>query len=60
MENYKFMDQHSQPAGNLTISLGVSSIPAIDKHTTLTEFITQADQALYKAKRRGRNQVVSA
>lgn len=60
VENYKFMDQHSQPAGNLTISLGVSSIPAIDKHTTLTEFITQADQALYKAKRRGRNQVVSA
>ncbi|NLI70143.1 MAG: diguanylate cyclase [Firmicutes bacterium] len=61
VEDYNFTgQQHSQPGGTLTISLGVSSIPATDKHTTLTEFITRADKALYKAKRKGRNLVVSA
>ncbi|NLZ28711.1 MAG: diguanylate cyclase, partial [Firmicutes bacterium] len=60
VEIYNFSGEHySQPGGTLTISLGVSSIPATDKHTTLTEFITRADKALYEAKRKGRNLVVS-
>lgn len=60
VEVYNFSGEHySQPGGTLTISLGVSSIPATDKHTTLTEFIIRADKALYEAKRKGRNLVVS-
>ncbi|WP_130860722.1 histidine kinase N-terminal 7TM domain-containing diguanylate cyclase [Gracilibacillus phocaeensis] len=40
----------------VTISLGISSIDNLNKHT-LEQLLYQADQALYLAKERGRNQV---
>ena len=47
-----------------TISIGLSMLPGdADKRSVAeltTELITQADQALYQAKRQGRNQVVCA
>lgn len=47
--------EHLQPNGNFTVSVGVatfsSSIP------TLTELLREADSALYRAKREGRNRI---
>jgi diguanylate cyclase (GGDEF)-like protein len=40
----------------LTVSLGVASFP--DDAETLEDLLRHADQALYEAKRRGKNQVV--
>lgn len=40
---------------NITVSLGVSHWPA--GHTTINEVLKLADQALYQAKKNGRNQV---
>ena len=49
---------HDKGAIAITISLGVSSLP---KHgESIRELITSADDAMYKAKAGGRNQVVSA
>jgi len=39
----------------ITISIGYSSLK--DEDTTISDIITRADQALYKAKRNGRNRV---
>ncbi len=48
----------AQPAGHLTISLGVAEAP---RHgSTPRVLITAADEALYRAKATGRNQVVCA
>ncbi len=44
------IDQH------ITISLGISSSCPSDQDS-LSEFFTEADNALYKAKKMGRNQV---
>ena len=41
----------------VTITLGVSSVMPNDE-ITITEFIRQADDALYEAKNNGRNQVI--
>jgi diguanylate cyclase (GGDEF)-like protein len=45
------------PLGGFTVSMGVSSLDGSD---TARELIHRADQALYSAKEKGRNQVVSA
>jgi diguanylate cyclase (GGDEF)-like protein len=42
---------------NVTISLGVSSIPDIEKTITTTEFYKYSDLALYASKKTGRNKV---
>ncbi len=42
---------------NVTISIGISSYP--ETVTDITQIIERADEALYKAKRNGRNLVVS-
>lgn len=59
VEKHKIEGQETQPNKNLTISLGVSSIPARDMTTTLSQLVDRADQALYEAKKKGRNQVAS-
>ncbi len=51
-----FPHAETQPLGCLSISVGVATLP--DDATTLEGLFEKADQALYEAKRRGRNQVV--
>ena len=56
IEEYHFPNQENQPTGNLTISGGISIFPMDGRN--VTELIGHADQALYQAKARGRNQVI--
>jgi diguanylate cyclase (GGDEF)-like protein len=50
--------ESQQTLRHLTISAGLTTLDPLDPITEL-EFIARADQALYEAKRRGRNQVVA-
>ena len=55
VEKYPFFRQDCQPGGSLTVSIGVASFP---QHAGEPfELVYRADQALYEAKRQGRNQV---
>jgi len=57
IEETKFKDEHVQPNGKVTISIGEASLPGdSDKFEDL---IKKADVALYQAKKLGRNQVQS-
>lgn len=56
IEDTEFPFEEVQPNGQLTISIGVASFPE-DKDRP-RELFEAADQALYTAKRSGRNQVV--
>jgi diguanylate cyclase (GGDEF)-like protein/PAS domain S-box-containing protein len=50
-----FLNEKEQPNGDLTVSIGVATFsPPI---STLTDLIREADNALYRAKRAGRNRV---
>jgi len=50
-----FPNEKEQPNGDLTVSIGVATFaPPI---STLTDLIREADNALYRAKRAGRNRV---
>jgi diguanylate cyclase (GGDEF)-like protein len=55
-EEYPFSREETQPQGRLTISMGVATFP--DDAGTPRELMDRADQALYQAKRRGRNRMV--
>ncbi len=58
VENSKFPLAEKTPEGLLSISLGVATFP--DDSDTAFSLIKKTDQALYKAKAAGRNQVCSA
>jgi diguanylate cyclase (GGDEF)-like protein len=55
-ESFPFPGEASQPGGRLTISMGLATFP--DDAGTPRELLGRADQALYEAKRRGRNRLV--
>lgn len=55
VEEYRFDGQEEQPNGNMTISIGVASIP-YDAVST-EGLIDKADKAMYDAKQKGRNLV---
>jgi diguanylate cyclase (GGDEF)-like protein/PAS domain S-box-containing protein len=50
-----FPNEKVQPNGDLTVSVGVASFSS--KISTVTDLIREADNALYRAKRAGRNKV---
>jgi diguanylate cyclase (GGDEF)-like protein len=56
IQDTTFPQEESQPGGRLTVSIGVATSPT-DKQQP-RELFEAADQALYAAKGRGRNQVV--
>jgi len=58
VEKYQFSSVPDQPIQRLTVSVGVSSFP--DDGNAKAELIKAADQALYEAKRQGKNRVVSS
>ncbi|MCE7869338.1 sensor domain-containing diguanylate cyclase [bacterium CPR1] len=55
VEDQHFEGGHNQPLGKLTISMGVAGFP--EDATSADELVNRADQALYKAKHAGRNNV---
>ncbi len=55
VEKKDFQGEEKQPGGSLTISIGVATFP--DDGTTVDELVKKADEALYRAKRKGRNRV---
>ena len=52
---FSFVDQHVQPGGTLTVSVGVAAFP--DDALVKDALISAADKALYAAKHAGRNRV---
>jgi len=58
MESYPFKGRESQPLGAVTVSFGVAQFPSDGEDAAV--LIKQADDALYRAKNGGRNQVVCA
>lgn len=55
IEAHPYRNEESQPTGRVTISGGIATFP-YDAHNT-ADLIRFADQALYQAKRDGRNRV---
>jgi diguanylate cyclase (GGDEF)-like protein/PAS domain S-box-containing protein len=51
----RFPNERAQPNGDLTVSIGIATFsPSV---STLTDLIREADNALYRAKKAGRNRV---
>jgi diguanylate cyclase (GGDEF)-like protein/PAS domain S-box-containing protein len=50
----RFPNEKAQPNGDLTVSIGVATFSS---NSTLTDLIRESDQALYRAKSKGRNRV---
>lgn len=57
IEKASFYGEEEQPGRKLTVSMGVASLP--EDSDDGSNVMDKADQALYEAKRRGRNQVVA-
>ena len=58
VSNYRFEGRETQPLGKVTLSIGVASYP--EDGTDGSSLIQCADQALYQAKKNGRDQVCVA
>lgn len=58
IEDHTFAREEIQPSGNLTVSLGVAACP--EDGDMAEELMREADQALYRAKREGKNRVHAA
>lgn len=58
VENTAFPCGEKQPSGRLTISLGVASSEEI-RSASVFDLVDTADRALYRAKKAGKNKVVS-
>jgi diguanylate cyclase (GGDEF)-like protein len=56
IQQYEYPKEKNQPLGDLTISGGVASYPYDGRSSA--ELISAADEALYRAKRAGRNKVI--
>ena len=55
IQDHVFPGEKTQPLGDVTITIGISSYPA--DSTELADLIKKADDALYEAKNRGKNRV---
>jgi diguanylate cyclase (GGDEF)-like protein len=55
VEAHPFRQRDVQPAGRITVSAGLAAFP--DDGVTYEEVLKEADDALYRAKREGRNRV---
>lgn len=58
VQEYPFRNRDIQPAGRITVSAGLASFP--EDGTSYDQLLKMADDALYEAKRAGRNQVCVA
>ncbi|MFQ5454825.1 MAG: diguanylate cyclase [Nitrospirota bacterium] len=58
IEGFPFEGREKQPGKKLTVSIGIATYP--DNASSPFELIEQADIALYKAKRSGKNKVCSS
>ncbi len=56
VEEHPFQGKESEPAGRVTMSIGVSTYP--EDGPDCETLISRADQAMYQAKENGRNRVV--
>ncbi len=56
VEEHPFHGGESQPSGRVTLSIGVSTYP--EDGSDSKTLISRADQAMYQAKKNGRNRVV--
>jgi diguanylate cyclase (GGDEF)-like protein len=55
VEGFNFYKGETQPGGRVTVSMGVATFPEDGKSSV--EVVGRADEALYQAKREGRNRV---
>ena len=58
VQEHPFRHRDIQPAGRMTISAGLASVP--EDGTTYEDLLKEADDALYRAKNAGRNRVALA
>jgi diguanylate cyclase (GGDEF)-like protein len=58
VERHPFRHRDLQPHGRLTVSIGLATFP--DDGANYEDLLKQADDALYRAKREGRNRVCEA